>query len=324
MPDWLSKSQTQNYYSNLRLVISGPVFEFYHFNSDILYGRRLRIKNDKEEGDLTLKSSCKMTEKEKLLSSSRRAKRTIARLIRSNSFNWFDKNGKPYLPVVLTLTFKDEIRDIKTANSIFTDFIQRLNYSVNLNERGLGNKLSKKNLLKYSAVIEFQDKNRGGVIHYHMIFYNLPKMKKIYDRLTNIWGKGYFWVGAKRKQKNLSSTDNSKDLKKIVEYFTKYIVKSFDDYRLRNKKKHFNSRGLLKPIELEVEELIFMLNSYMPQKALGYSADQLMYKQNLSEKYFDYKQYDLSEYPEIIKKSKELILTYYPLELDNQEKNMIE
>ena len=321
--DWYSKNQAQNYYSNLRLVISGNIFEFYHFKSDIMFGRRFKRKSSSEDEE-AVKSTCSMTEEEKMLSSARRAKRILSRLIRSNAFKWLDKNDKPYLPIVLTLTFKDEIRDIKTANELFTDFIQRLNYSVNLKERGLDYKEAKKNLLKYSAVIEFQDKNRGGVIHYHVIFFNLPKMKKIYDRLNIIWGKGYFWVGTKNKGKGLNQIDDDKKLKKIVEYFTKYITKSFIDPRLKNKKKHFNSRELIKPIEVINEELIFIIDHEMPLEALGYNEKQLMYKQNFKEKFFDYKRYDLSEFPNITKNIHGLLSRYQDFKVDNKEKLMIE
>ncbi len=312
-PEFEKKNQTQNYYSNLRLVISGSVFEFYEFSDPIMYGRRFKRKNiDIEETEIKVKTTSSMTEEEKILASARRAKRTLSRLIRSNAFKWHNQNGKPYLPIVLTLTFKDEIRDIKTANNLFTDFIQRLNYSVNLNERGLDRNIAKKNLLKYSAVIEFQDKNRGGVIHYHMIFYNLPKIKRIYDRLTNIWGKGYFWVGTKTKNKSkgLSNIDNDKKLKKIVEYFTKYIVKSFEDKRLKNKKKYFNSRELIKPTELEVEELVYMIKKIMPQEALDYEKIDLKYKYKLREKSFNYQKFDLSQFSEEMKEALELTSMY--------------
>jgi hypothetical protein len=323
MPDWFAKNQAQNYYSNLRLVISGNLFEFYRFNSDIMFGRRFKKKSTSEDEEV-VKSTPPMTEEEKMLSSARRAKRIVSRLIRSNAFKWLDRNDKPYLPIVLTLTFKDEIRDVKTANSLFTDFIQRLNYSINLNERGLDYKEAKKNLLKYTAVIEFQDKNRDGVVHYHMIFFNLPKMKRIYDRLNTIWGKGYFWVGTKSKGKRLTQIDDDKKVKKIVEYFTKYITKSFTDQRLKNKKKHFNSRNLIKPIEVINEELVYMIDQEMPEEAIGYNEKQLMYKQGFKEKFFDYKKYDLSDFPDITKSIQELLMRYQNLEVDNKEKIMIE
>ncbi len=297
IPEYNNKKiDKQNYYSNLRLVISGTCFEFYEFSEPIMYGRRLKRKN-KDKTDV-IKST--MSEEEKLLSSARRAKRNVSRLIRTNAFKYFNDNNKPYLPITLTLTFAKEIKEIKKANDLFSNFIQRLNYSVNLIERKYSKQEAKKNLLKYSSVIEFQDKTRGGVVHYHMIFYNLPKMTRIYDRLAKIWGKGYFWVGTKsknKKQKGFTCVNSNKRLDKVVEYFTKYIAKSFDDIRLKNKKKYFNSRGLIKPIEIEVEELVDMIKRQMPNEALKYGKDELKYKYKDREKYFNYQKFDLADYP---------------------------
>jgi hypothetical protein len=311
-PEFEKKNQTQNYYSNDRLVISGSMFEFYEFSDPIMYGRRFKRKNREDNDDISYNSPKAMTEEEKIISSARRAKRNISRLIRTNAFNWLDSDNNPYMPITLTLTFADEVKDIETANGLFSDFIQRLNYSVNLTERKYNKKEAKKNLLKYSAVIEFQDKNRGGVVHYHMIFYNLPKMTKIYDRLTKIWGKGYFWVGTKTKnrKKGFAYINDNKRLKKIVEYFTKYISKSFEDERLKNKKKYFNSRELIKPTELEVEELVYMIKKIMPKEALSYEAKDLKYKYKLREKSFNYQKFDLSEFPEEMEEALDLTSMY--------------
>jgi len=310
IPEYNDKRiEKQNYYSNLRLVISGACFEFYEFSDPIMYGPRLR-KKDKNESE---KIRFQMSEEEKLLSSARRAKRNVSRLIRTNALEWFDENNKPYLPITLTLTFAEEIREIEKANSLFSNFIQRLNYSVNLIERKYSKQEAKKNLLKYSAVIEFQDKTRGGVVHYHMIFYNLPKMTKIYDRLAKIWGKGYFWVGTKsknKKQKGFTCVNSAKRLDKVVEYFTKYIAKSFDDTRLKNKKKYFNSRELIKPIEIEVEELIDLIKRQMPNEALKYGVDELKYKYKDREKSFNYQKFDLTDFPEELKEALQLAKMY--------------
>ena len=312
IPEYNIKNETQNYYSNLRLVISGTCFEFYEFSEPIFYGRRRRKIKTEDQKKIDALMFNTMTEEEKLLSSARRAKRNIRRLIKTNAFKWCDYNDKPYMPITLTLTFADEIKNVEEANNMFSNFIQRLNYSVNLVERGYSKKEAKKNLLKYSAVIEFQDKNRGGVVHYHIIFYNLPKMKKIYDRLTKIWGKGYFWVGTKtrNRKKGFSCVNTNKKLEKIVEYFTKYISKSFEDKRLKNKKKYFNSRELIKPTEIEVEQLVDIIKKEMPQEAFVYGADDLKYKYKLREKSFNYQKFDLSNYPEEIEEAMRLASMY--------------
>jgi hypothetical protein len=310
IPDYSNKEEKQNYYSNLRVVVSGSVFEFYQFDHPVVYGPMFKKKKSEEEKENEPQNP--MTEEEKLLASARRAKRKIKRTIRANAFNWFNEKQKPYLPITLTLTFAEDIKDIETANNLFTDFIQRLNYSVNLMERNCDKKEAKKNRLKYSAVIEFQDKNRGGVIHYHMIFYNLPKMAKIYDRLAKIWGQGYFWVGTKSKngKKGVKALNTEKKVQKVVEYFTKYITKSFNDERLKNKKKYFNSRELIKPAEIEVEELVDLIKKTMPEGSLVYEAGRLAYKYKHFERYFDYQKFDLSDFPEEKKEALNLVNMY--------------
>ncbi|MFH1030580.1 MAG: hypothetical protein V1770_04965 [bacterium] len=289
-------------YSRLSLVISGSVFEFYEFAEPIMYGERAKGRARNKKGG-------NKDDEESLLSSARRAKRNISRLIRCNAFKWADNDNKPYMPIILTLTFADEIRDIEKANDLFSNFIQRLNYSVNLVERGYFKKEAKKNLLKYSAVIEFQDKNRGGVIHYHIIFYNLPKMAKIYDRLNKIWGKGYFWVGTKpknKKQKSFAYVKDNDKINKVVKYFTKYITKSFDDARLKSKKKYFNSRELFKPQKIIIEKVVDMIKKQMPKGALIYEAKDFKYTYLRMEKSFDYFKFDLADYPDELAEAMEL------------------
>ena len=101
-----------------------------------------------------------------------------------------------------------------------------------------------------------------------------------------------------------------KKLEKIVEYFTKYISKSFEDKRLKNKKKYFNSRGLIKPIEIEIEQLVDIIKKEMPQEAFVYGADDLKYKYKLREKSFNYQKFDLSNYPEEIEEAMRLASMY--------------
>ncbi len=307
--DYRNEKQ-RNYHSELKAVISGNKLEMYRFVSPIFFGQKIPKTDYDENGNKIEKIKYVMTEEEKHLSSTRRAKRNIRRTICANAWKWFDKNNKAYLPITLTLTFAEEIKDIKQANNMFSNFIQRLNYSVNRIERGFSKKEAKKNLLKYTAVIEFQDKTRGGVIHYHVIFYNLPKMTKIYDRLIKIWGKGYFWVGAKKKKGKISCIRDQKRLDKIVEYFTKYLTKGFNDKRLTGKKKYFNARQLLKPVEVFVEELVLVIKDKLPEEAKDFSSKDLKYKYKNTERSFNYARYDLSAYPKVLTEVLELANMY--------------
>ena len=197
------------YFSNRKIVKSGPLLEVYDFGRGINLGRRIRrIKTDDEktlQGDKP-----KSSQKEIIESSARRAKRMIKRLIMSNCFKWFNKKGRPYTPITLTLTFKENITDLKEANYEFTKFIRRLNYETNAIE---GRDLKKSNL-KYLSVFELQ---KRGAIHYHMIFFNLPYMEDVYRKMYKIWGQGRIMVGGKNR--TFKEVNNQKELQKIIFYF---------------------------------------------------------------------------------------------------------
>ena len=143
-----------------------------------------------------------------------RAKKRVRRLINANSGRYGHR------VVLLTLTFGDAVRDIPKANYEFKKFRQRLEYRFDLK-------------LKYVTVIEFQDENRAGVIHYHVAIFNLPFIP--INDLRERWGNGFLWIDARKHGKNPGA------------YMTKYMVKNIDDKRLQGKKCYFCSRGLIEP-----------------------------------------------------------------------------
>lgn len=161
-----------------------------------------------------------------------RAKSHLKWLINANAWEWFDeKKGKVFIPIFLTLTFKDNVRDIKLANREYSKFIQRFNYEMGY----------KKSYLKYSVAIQFQDR---GAVHYHMVFFNLPYVKDLKNKLLKIWGKGFTNF---RKIKNVRNVGN---------YMTKYMAKDVNDKRLYGQKCYFGSRGLKKPFVSNDKKLI--------------------------------------------------------------------
>lgn len=291
----LDDIESDNYHSSLKVVKSGSLLEIYRFGRDISLGRKIRhIKTEEDKP--------KTDKRDSLGASARRSKRMIKRLIKANSFLWFrEKNHKPYLPITLTLTFKENITELKDANYEFTKFIRRLNYEVNqIEKRDL-----KTSNLKYLAVYELQER---GAIHYHMIFFNLPYIKDIYNRLRDIWGQGRIMVGGKRKE--LTKVQNQKVLEKIIDYFTKYIQKSVYENKNPRQKKYIASKGLLKPLESSFVEVVNLVKSKLPESSLKYTYDgeseynkktreDLMVEANSFMKWFNYYQYDLSSFPEI-------------------------
>ena len=217
---------------NKKTITYGNIIEQSIYHEGLTHGKKLTPGQLKKRKDAKYKrwlqkiktwdeTETATTKKSRELSMFR-AKKKLTRLIDSNIHQYTNFKGKIYPPVFLTLTFKEDIRNQKDGNKLFTLFIKRLNYEIN-------NK--KSNTLKYSAVIEFQDKTRGGVIHYHIIFYNLPYIQKA--KLETIWDQGFLDIREIKKAKSISK------------YVTKYMAKNFEDSRFDGHKRYFSSRGLI-------------------------------------------------------------------------------
>lgn len=184
---------------------------------------------------------------------------TIRRLVTMN----FSKEESKFI----TLTFKENIKDVKLANQHFKAFIRRL-------KKDYGQ-------IKYVSVIEFQDKNKRGAVHYHMIA-NLPYIKS--NDLETIWGNGFIKINSIDKVDNLGA------------YVIKYMTKDQADPRLQGLKAYNCSKGLERPYTVttwkEGEELTKMifdkyaLNEKRPVYLSQYTSEnagQIVYKQyNLS------------------------------------------
>jgi hypothetical protein len=142
-------------------------------------------------------------------------KNKIRRLITTN----FDSQSK-----FVTLTFRDtdkfDIRNVKECNKYFRYFVMRMK--------------KKYPDFKYVSVIEFQDKNDRGAIHYHMIC-NLPYIKK--SELSKIWGHGFVKINAIDKVDNVGA------------YVIKYMTSDMSDVRLQGENGYLRSTGLEIPSE---------------------------------------------------------------------------
>lgn len=205
----------KNYYS--KATICGKHLEILFFN------RIPKRKNRK------IDTSKKITKEESLLMSRKRTIRKITNLIHCNVWQWPKKNGKMFPPIFLTLTFREEITDLKTANRLYSEFIQNYNYRI------FKEKIKR---LQYIAVPEFQ---KNGRVHYHVLLFNLPYNVKNYDIAKTVWKHGHIWMKSLYKSNGYG----------ISKYMSKYLVKSYDDPRLFKKRKYFPSAKILRPIELK-------------------------------------------------------------------------
>lgn len=150
----------------------------------------------------------------------------IARIVDCN----FDDKTK-----FMTLTFKENIKDITYTNYEFEKFIKRLNFKLYK---------EKKQKLKYLAVWE---KQKRGAIHYHIIFFDLPYIKN--KELQEIWGHGYIKIN----KVDVDSKDNR------GRYVSKYFSKDLD-YKEYKQKAFFKSQNLILP---KVEYLKKEENGYL-------------------------------------------------------------
>lgn len=165
----------------------------------------------------------------------------------------FDSTSK-----FVTLTFNDHqqfsISDVKACNAYFKRFVMRMKYRYKD--------------FKYVAVIEFQDKNARGAVHYHMIC-NLPFIKKA--ELAQIWGGGFVKIN------RIDKVDN------VGAYVVKYMCKDTEDTRLCGENAYLHSRGLSEPIEVcswrsgsdkeTADQIMGLLKEKSPSYAATYESE---------------------------------------------------
>ena len=164
------------------------------------------------------KNECKLSN-EIELRSIMRSKLECQRLAKANINDW---------KTFITLTFEENIQDVKTANKKFKYFIDKVR--------------RKKKDLKYLCITEFQ---KRGAIHYHLLcnisindenlMYTQEDNKKF--RHIKYWNEGFNSV-----------EEMTGDVKKIIGYIAKYMTKDVDN-RLFSHHRYFYSQNLKKPIK---------------------------------------------------------------------------
>jgi hypothetical protein len=229
----------------LKIIVSGPVVERWNYEIPVKVGKRLR-EIDPETGEVLNGGKTMQVEldadgniiKKQLAKSeakrhnSRRSKMQLRRIVLSN-FENMDK--------FVTLTFRDgavsDVQNVKECNGAFDKFIKRL-------RRKYGD-------FRYCRVIEFQDTNGRGAVHYHCIM-TLPYVR--YEELGDTWGNGFIGINA------IDHVDN------VGAYIQKYMTKDFDDDRLAGAKAYATSQNLQRPIVLYGEEAEEINETFLAQK----------------------------------------------------------
>ena len=123
----------------VKIVITNNIIELMEYE-------KLNVKGKPNTKALEIEKGLGEFKEENYTNYQKVRRDTIRRLVTMN----FDKSKSKFV----TLTFRENIKDVKVANSLFKAFIRRL-------------KKVYKELL-YVSVIEFQDKNNRGAVHYHI------------------------------------------------------------------------------------------------------------------------------------------------------------
>ena len=192
-----------------RIIISGNVVEMTTYERGYFKNYHEVKKIGRSSKDTT--DEDKALNREKVL---QRARSRVRRLACAN----------PQLNKFFTLTFADNVTDLKYANNQFCCFIKRLNrYLTKMH----------KDKVKYIAVVEFQER---GAVHYHLLC-NLPYISA--NKLQEIWQNGFVKIN------KIDDVDN------VGAYVTKYMSKDNEDERLIGNRCYFTSQGLQEPTTIE-------------------------------------------------------------------------
>lgn len=206
-----------------KIIRYGNMLELYEYEKEprIVDKRRKPPRNNATDApnvDLGADGANAVSERKlgKRHDNSRRAKMDFRRLVAANLVG-------VELPVLITLTCKENITDLAFGYKRFRSFVQALRYSYGKSFR-------------YVAVPEFQ---KRGAVHFHALFWRLPENVVSQERKTRAialkWGMGFVYF---------KKTDGHI---KIASYLSKYMAKAFTDPRLRNQKAYVASRNILRP-----------------------------------------------------------------------------
>lgn len=196
-------------HSSRRLVLSGETFELYDYEKPYFYNW---APEKKSRAAATAKALFRR--RDNLIT----ARSRIRRLINTNKAAWGSRLK------FITYTFAKNISDLKEANLMWAEYMRRMR-----TEHGP---------MKYLAVVEFQ---KRGAIHYHVLFFNLPFIYGIKEKLSKMWGHGFVKVVTVQSVRNIGA------------YVSKYLQKEIMDTRLVGEKAFFCSKGLKQPREYRAE-----------------------------------------------------------------------
>ena len=210
-----------------KIVVSGNVVELYEYELPV-------VKSDRSPrigraGQTATTEETKRLNREKVAA---RARQKVRRYANAN----FSNKSK-----FITLTFAENITELKAANREFVKFRKRLARFLHID-------------LEYIATPEFQ---KRGAVHFHMLM-NCPYIEN--ETLARLWGNGFVRIN------RIDNVDN------IGAYITKYMTKGGFDERLIGQKSYFMSHNLKAPEVATDSEIIQEVLADMDVKRVACSS----------------------------------------------------
>lgn len=215
-------------YYDRKLYVCGLVLEFVEFELPVV--KLSKVSRVGRAGQSFTTDDVKLSNRLKNVG---RARQNVRRIVNTN----FSTSSK-----FVTLTFAENVTDLRFANHEFGKFLKRL-------KRYLGY------IPQYIAVVEFQ---KRGAIHFHVLM-NCPYIPV--EVLERLWGHGFVKINA------IDNVDN------LGAYVTKYMTKDNIDERLAGQKSYFTSHNLKKPEETTDGELIDEVLAAADVERVAYSTE---------------------------------------------------
>ena len=237
---------------NARIKRAGDSLKVQFYENGIMRGYP---KNKDSEKAQAIKDRAAYDPAARFAKTGRAAARRLYDYVQCNIKRHPDHNGKKQTFKFLTLTFREDVREIKDARREFRLFVKRLNYFFT------GDK--KSTFLKWVAVPELQKATGRNVWHFHALFFNLPFIPVSLDKVRELQGRGalpldydgrdtlfYLWGNGNVDVKAVKFSDAYD----VAGYVAKYVGKGLEgdfcfasENGLVNGSRFLHSAGLFGP-----------------------------------------------------------------------------
>lgn len=294
-----------------KIRFAGDVVECIEYQAPIISGYKNKIEKQQRE----------QTEEVKKENFDRSIKRTRKKIMDYVNCN-YDKRSS-----FLTLTFKENMRDLELANNQWLLFRRKVERKFNIKK------------LKYCGVIEFQNGDTEYVgtdgsihkgtgrkaIHYHIMLFDVPKLE--HSILYEIWN------GVTKGGVNIKKIDH---VDNVGAYMTGYMGKGdadFFDNQYKGKKRYLASWSILnKPYEMKMNseigsekaEFEMYVNKLEKCKTYEYTSDEIILKKEENiHTHTDMETGEIITKKELLLTTQQIIYKQFNLNLNNEFREKI-